>query len=289
MTRITGLLSRQLATSLAWRAADSFVGWLAIAAGLLVLVLGIACRPRPAAGSPTPPITTVQLEPTATTASAGDPFANQRRQMVYRQIAARGIRDPRVLQAMRTVPRHKFIPQDLIDQAYEDHPVPIGYGQTISQPYIVALMTEKLDIEPGDKVLEIGTGSGYQAGVLAELTDQVFSVEIIPQLAARAFTTLQETGYTAVKVLNADGYHGWAEHAPYEAIIVTAAPDHVPHPLIQQLKDGGRLVIPIGPPGGYQTLWQITRHGDKLQTENLGGVRFVPFTGAGVSGAGSEQ
>ncbi|RME43621.1 MAG: protein-L-isoaspartate(D-aspartate) O-methyltransferase [Chloroflexi bacterium] len=209
--------------------------------------------------------------------------------MVARQIAARGVSDPAVLRAMQAVPRHKFVPPELIDQAYADHPLPIGYGQTISQPYIVALMTEKLNIGPGDKVLEIGTGSGYQAAVLAEITDQVYSVEIIPQLAARAAKTLKETGYTTVQTLNADGYYGWEEHAPYDAIVVTAAPDHVPPPLIQQLKDGGRLVIPIGPPGGYQTLWQITKHGDKLETRNLGGVRFVPFTGAGIKEAGGGQ
>ncbi len=209
--------------------------------------------------------------------------------MVARQIAARGVSDPAVLRAMQAVPRHKFVPPELIDQAYADHPLPIGYGQTISQPYIVALMTEKLNIGPGDKVLEVGTGSGYQAAVLAEITDQVYSVEIIPQLAARAAKTLKETGYTTVQTLNADGYYGWEEHAPYDAIVVTAAPDHVPPPLIQQLKDGGRLVIPIGPPGGYQTLWQITKHGDKLETRNLGGVRFVPFTGAGIKEAGGGQ
>lgn len=208
--------------------------------------------------------------------------------MVEQQIAARGVRSASVLRAVQTVPRHKFVPQEMIDQAYADHPVPIGYGQTISQPYIVALMTEKLAVGPGDRVLEIGTGSGYQAAVLAEITDQVYSVEIIPQLAQRAARTLRETGYTAVQTLSADGYYGWEEHAPYDAIIVTAAPDHVPRPLIQQLKDGGRLVIPIGPPGGYQTLWQITRHGDRLETKNLGGVIFVPFTGAGVGGAKSE-
>lgn len=231
---------------------------------------------------------TARVEPTAVATPADDLFARQREQMVSQQIEARGVSDPLVLQAMRSVPRHKFIPPELVEQAYADHPVPIGYGQTISQPYIVALMTEKLNIRPGDKVLEIGTGSGYQAAVLAEITDQVYSVEIIPQLAERASKTLQQTGYTTVKVLNADGYFGWEKYAPYEAIVVTAAPDHVPRPLIQQLKDGGRLVIPIGPPGGYQTLWQITKHGDKLQTQNLGGVRFVPFTGAGVTGGRGE-
>lgn len=258
------------------------------AATLVVLGIGIACSSRRAAGNPTLPAPTASPGLTATTAAAGDPFVAERQQMVERQIAARGITNPLVLDAMRAVPRHKFVPEELTDQAYADHPVPIGYGQTISQPYIVALMTEKLDVEPDNRVLEIGTGSGYQAAVLAEITDEVYSVEIIPQLAARASRTLQETGYTTVDVLNADGYYGWQAHAPYDAIVVTAAPDHVPRPLIQQLKDGGRLVIPIGPPGGYQTLWQITRHGDDVETKNLGGVRFVPFTGAGTSGEGDE-
>lgn len=206
--------------------------------------------------------------------------------MVEEQIRARGINDPAVLRAMLTVPRHRFVPPELRDQAYADHPLPIGFGQTISQPYIVALMTQELDLEPGDKVLEIGTGSGYQAAVLAEITDQVYSVEIIPQLAERAARTLRETGYTQVKTRNADGYYGWEEYAPYDAIIVTAAPDHIPRPLIQQLKDGGRLVIPVGPPGGYQTLWRITKRGDTLETKNLGGVRFVPFTGEGIKSGG---
>ena len=207
---------------------------------------------------------------------------SERLQMVEQQIASRGVRDAAVLHAVQTVPRHRFVPQELSDQAYADHPLPIGYGQTISQPYVVALMTEKLALGPGDKVLEIGTGSGYQAAVLAEITDQVYTVEIIPQLAQQAADVLRDTGYTTVQTLSADGYYGWEEHAPYDAIVVTAAPDHVPRPLIQQLKDGGRLVIPIGPPGSYQTLWQITKHGDKLETRNLGGVLFVPFRGAGV-------
>lgn len=218
----------------------------------------------------------------------GDDFARRRQKMVEQQIEARGITNSQVLAAMRSVPRHQFVPGDQRSQAYADHPLPIGYGQTISQPYIVALMTDKLNIEPGDKVLEIGTGSGYQAAVLAEITDEVYTVEIIPELAERAATTLRETGYTDVRTLQADGYYGWPDHTPYDAIVVTAAPDHVPQPLVQQLKDGGRLVIPVGPPGGYQTLWQVTRRGDEVETENLGGVRFVPFTGAGTSGEPSR-
>jgi protein-L-isoaspartate(D-aspartate) O-methyltransferase len=247
----------------------------------MVALLGVAdgCRTEPLGPAATvTPATTDVPGPSAQPTLA---FAAERERMVEHQIEARGVADPVILEAMLSVPRHLFVPPDVVSQAYADHPLPIGYGQTISQPYIVALMTEKLDLQRGDKVLEIGTGSGYQAAVLAEITDSVYSVEIIPQLAERATETLKAAGYTEVQTLNADGYYGWEEHAPYDAIVVTAAPDHVPHPLIQQLKQGGRLVIPIGPPGGYQTLWQMTRRGDQLETKNLGGVRFVPFTGSG--------
>ena len=205
-----------------------------------------------------------------------DPFVQQRKEMVVSQIAGRDVTAPDVLDAMNTVPRHEFVPQDYLDQAYEDHPLPIGYGQTISQPYIVALMTEKLKVKRGDKVLEIGTGSGYQAAVLAHLGVEVYSVEIISELARAADERLKRLRY-AVQVKPGDGYFGWEEHAPYDAIIVTAAPDHVPQPLVKQLKDGGRLVIPMGPQGSWQTLWQFTRQGDDLQAVNLGGVAFVPL------------
>ena len=194
-------------------------------------------------------------------------------------IRGRGVDDEIVLDAMNRVPRHEFVPSRHISQAYADHPLPIGYGQTISQPYIVALMTELLEIQRGDKILEIGTGSGYQAAILAEITPNVFSVEIISELAQAAVERLQRLGYDTVQVRNADGYSGWQEHAPYDAIIVTAAPDHIPQPLVQQLKDGGRMVIPVGPVGGYQTLWRLTKEGDKVRNENMGGVIFVPLTG----------
>jgi len=206
-----------------------------------------------------------------------DPFASDRLAMVQTQIRARGITATQVMAVMEKVPRHEFVPTDVVNQAYADHPLPIGYGQTISQPYIVALMTQLLELKPGEKVLEIGTGSGYQAAILAELTDQVFTVEIIPELARRAEGTLRRLGYSHVQVKTADGYFGWEEHAPYDAIIVTAAPDHVPQPLIQQLQDGGRLVIPVGPPGSIQTLWQITKQGDQLVSRNVTGVIFVPL------------
>ncbi len=204
-------------------------------------------------------------------------FRDQRLVMVDRQISARGVKDARVLGAMRIVPRHEFVPRDQADQAYGDRALPIGEGQTISQPYIVALMTELLNVQPGDAVLEIGTGSGYQAAVLAVLTDQVYTVEILPKLARRAAETLDRLGYARVQTANADGYFGWAEHAPYDGIIVTAAPDHIPAPLVAQLREGGRMVIPVGPPGSYQTLWRLTKQQGKVVSENITDVAFVPL------------
>jgi protein-L-isoaspartate(D-aspartate) O-methyltransferase len=219
-------------------------------------------------------------EATPTALSPVDPYAGARWYMVETQMLARDITDKDVLAAMDTVPRHEFVPPEFVSQAYEDHPLPIGYGQTISQPYIVALMTQLLKIKQGDRVLEIGTGSGYQAAILAQLTEEVYTVEIVRELAESAEERLKRLGYANIHVKNADGYYGWEEHAPYDAIIVTAAPDHVPQPLVQQLKDGGRLVLPVGPPGGYQTLWQITREGDEVKSRNVTGVLFVPLTGS---------
>ena len=209
-----------------------------------------------------------------------DPYVERRNSMVDRQIVDRLIHDSTVIEAMRTVQRHQFVPEEFVDQAYNDHPLPIGHGQTISQPYIVALMSQELVLGPGAKVLEIGTGSGYQAAVLAEMGAEVYTIEIIEELATAADERLQLLGYD-VTVLHADGYFGWEEHAPFDAIIVTAAPDHLPQPLAGQLTIGGRLVIPIGPIGAVQTLWRF-RLGDdgELTAENLGGVRFVPFTRA---------
>jgi protein-L-isoaspartate(D-aspartate) O-methyltransferase len=214
-----------------------------------------------------------------------DPYAERREQLVQRTIIDRGIVDPAVLSAMRAVPRHLFVPDDLVDRAYDDRPLPIGYGQTISQPYIVALMTELLELTSTDRVLEIGTGSGYQAAVLAEIVDEVYTIEIVPELANAAAQRLQTLGYDNVVAVQGDGYFGWEEHAPYDAIIVTAAPDHLPQPLVGQLKEGGYIVIPIGPVGGVQSLWRFTRAGDEVRAESLGGVSFVPFTGPGVEGA----
>ncbi|HUV28414.1 MAG TPA: protein-L-isoaspartate(D-aspartate) O-methyltransferase [Anaerolineales bacterium] len=206
-------------------------------------------------------------------------FATLRARMVAEQIEPRGINDQAVLIAMHSVPRHKFVPGDMRDLAYADHPLPIGYGQTISQPFIVALMTQSLQPFPGQRVLEIGTGSGYQAAVLGALGVEVYTVEIIPELAKQAALRLDSLGYTNIHTLNADGYFGWEEFAPFDAILVTAAPDHLPQPLVNQLVEGGRLVIPIGPVGFLQTMWLFEKSAGELQATNLGGVTFVPLTG----------
>lgn len=227
--------------------------------------------------APAPTRTTPVAAPTTEVLEGSQ--AEARRRMVEYQIRARGVGDARVLEAMETVPRHEFVPEEYLQSAYSDGPLPIGYGQTISQPHIVAVMTELLELEPGDRVLEIGTGSGYQAAILAELVDEVYTMEIIPELAGSARECLEGLGYENIRFSNADGYFGWEEHAPYDAIIVTAAPDHVPQPLVQQLKEGGRMVIPVGPVGWYQTLWLITKEDGEAQYHNKGGVQFVPLTG----------
>ena len=214
----------------------------------------------------------------AETEPAG-PLAEEREALVERGIIGLGVENEMVIEAMRSVPRHEFVPFEYRDQAYENHPLPIGFGQTISQPYIVALMTEAAEVEPGDKVLEIGTGSGYQAAVLAEIAGHVYTVEIIGALAERAEEDLARLGYNNVTVRHADGYFGWEEEAPFDAIVVTAAPDHIPQPLVQQLKIDGHMIIPVGPVGGVQTLWRVTRISEEeVRTENLGDVRFVPLT-----------
>ncbi len=205
-----------------------------------------------------------------------DNYQSLRNQMVDRQIAARGITDRQVLAAMRKVERHLFIPQELIQYAYGDHPLSIGYGQTISQPYIVAFMTEVLNLEKASKVLEIGTGSGYQAAVLGEICDSVFSVEIVSQLAESSARLLKMLGYSNVLVKTGDGYLGWIEHAPYDAIIVTCAPTHVPEPLTKQLAEGGRMIIPVGQ-RGVQELVLLTKKKGKLVKHSVLPVRFVPM------------
>ena len=206
-----------------------------------------------------------------------DRAAVLRSAMVQHQIEARGVRDAKTLAAMRHVPRHLFVPKATLSVAYGDHPVPIGNNQTISQPYIVAFMTEALELQGGEKVLEIGTGSGYQAAVIAEIARRVYTIEIVEPLGRRARTVLDQCGYRNIEFLIGDGYRGWPEHAPFDAIIVTAAPDHIPQPLIEQLKPGGRLVIPVGE--FAQQLLKITKRDDELRYESLLPVRFVPMTG----------
>jgi protein-L-isoaspartate(D-aspartate) O-methyltransferase len=199
-------------------------------------------------------------------------------QMVQRQLRGRGIVDQRVLAAMVKVPREEFVPPNLRGASYEDRPLPIGYGQTISQPYIVAVMTEQLRPKPSDRVLEIGTGSGYQAAILAELVADVYTIEIIEPLAKIAEATLQRLGHKNVHVKAGDGYQGWPEHAPFDAIIVTCAPDHVPQPLSTQLKEGGRMIIPVGG-FGNQELYLLEKKNGELQRRAVLPVRFVPMTG----------
>ncbi len=209
-----------------------------------------------------------------------DLFQSQRRKMVEEQIEKRGVTDKKTLEAMLSVPRDKFVPKLFFGLAYSDQPVPIGEGQTISQPYIVGLMTEKLELKPGDKVLEVGTGSGYQAAILSKICNEVYTVEIIPSLGQSAQQRLKELKYDNVTVKIGDGYYGWQEHAPFDAIIVTAAASVVPPPLIEQLKPGGRMVIPIGGVFSVQRLMFIKKNQDgTLESENLIPVRFVPLTG----------
>ncbi len=203
-------------------------------------------------------------------------FDSLRQLMVERQIRARGIKNAAVLDAISKVPRHRFVDPSLAHLAYDDYPLPIGYDQTISQPYIVAYMTEAAEISPTDKVLEVGTGSGYQAAVLGEIAKEVYTIEIIPELAARASQTLKELGYTNVHVKAGDGYQGWKEHAPYDAILVTAAPDHIPEPLVNQLALDGKMVIPVG--SWYQELVVLKKTQEGIQEEKTIPVRFVPLT-----------
>lgn len=205
-------------------------------------------------------------------------LAAQRHRMVDTQIAARGITDPATLEAMRNVPRHEFLPMRLRHEAYMDYPLPIGHGQTISQPYIVAFMTEAIRPKPGQKILEIGAGSGYQAAILAEMGAEVYTVEIVEPLAEMARQTLDRLGYDNAHVLHADGFRGWPEHAPFDSIIVTCAPDKIPPPLVEQLRDGGQMIIPVG--GGMsQELVLLQKKGDTVEQQSVLPVRFVPMTG----------
>lgn len=206
-------------------------------------------------------------------------FKAPREKMVSSQIRRRGISDKKVLTAMTEVPRHRFVPENLVSQAYADHPLPIGQGQTISQPYIVALMTESLGLKGYEQTLEIGTGSGYQAAILANITKEVYTIEIKEQLYKTASQTLRSMGYTDVKTRHGDGYFGWPDSAPFDCIMITAAIDHIPPPLLKQLKDGGRLILPLGNPFSYQNLSLVTKHGADYTVRQITGVLFVPMTG----------
>jgi len=208
-----------------------------------------------------------------------DPFAGERKRMVQEDLAGRDITDKKVLDAMGKVKRHLFVDKDLWDQAYKDHPLPIGEGQTISQPYVVALMTQALTITPGQKVLEIGTGAGYQAAVLAELTDNVYTIEILPGLAQKAAQRLQALGYVSVKVKCGDGYAGWEEYAPFDAIIITCAATHIPPLLLKQLKIGGKLIMPLGSTFFTQDLTLVIKKEIGNEVTSITGVVFVPMTG----------
>ncbi len=293
-----GAYSAQLRGATAWRSVA--VVWALVIAALLLLSLMLGgSEPEPPVPAAEPAVTTAAPTPSSEskpdTEGAASPSSwprprfeelqRQRDRMVTSQITSGGyfresVTDAAVLAAMRNVPRHKFVPAQQVRRAYDDTPLAIGYGQTISQPYIVALMTELLAVRAGERVLEIGTGSGYQAAVLAELTPHVYSIEIVEPLAKEATRRLTELGYTTVQTRMGDGYDGWPEHAPFDAIIVTCAAGHVPPPLWEQLKPGGRMVIPVG--GVYETqrLLVLTKEADGgRKSRNVLPVRFVPMTG----------
>ena len=215
----------------------------------------------------------------STSAEEPSDIRQARDDMVRVQIENRGIKDPRVLSAMREVPRHLFVPQNLRSKAYTDRPLPIGDGQTISQPYIVALMTEVLSLNASSRVLEIGTGSGYQAAVLAAVAGDVYTIEIKAMLYTQADRNLRALRLDKVKNRLGDGYYGWAEQSPFDAIMITAAVDHIPPPLLRQHKDGGRLVLPLGNPFSYQNLVLVTKHAEDYTVKQITGVLFVPLTG----------
>jgi protein-L-isoaspartate(D-aspartate) O-methyltransferase len=205
--------------------------------------------------------------------------SDERDAMVRVQLMGRDITDPRVLAAMRAVPRHEFVPEPIRDGAYSDAALPIGHGVTISQPYIVALMTQLAEVEPGDRVLDVGSGSGYQAAVLAQMGARVWGIEIIAPLADESAQRLQRLGYTDVEIRAGDGYPGWPEHGPFDAIILAAAAPEIPAPLLQQLKTGGRLVLPVGPAGSVQTLTVVARTPSGFEVRDVTAVAFVPMTG----------
>jgi len=206
-----------------------------------------------------------------------DPYLEDRLQMVEEQLKTRGIDDPRVLSAMSTVPRHLFVNKTLKKLAYHDGPLPIGHGQTISQPFIVAYMSQVIGLQPGQRVLEIGTGSGYQAAILAELTDKVYTIEIVKPLAKKVDNLFEKLGYHLIQRRQGDGYYGLPEVAPFDAIVVTAAAEYIPPPLLKQLKDGGRMIIPVGSPFRVQHLLLVTKENGTVRTRKMMAVRFVPF------------
>ncbi|MDP2157682.1 MAG: protein-L-isoaspartate(D-aspartate) O-methyltransferase [Nitrospirota bacterium] len=215
----------------------------------------------------------------ATVAPATEEYTLKRLKMIETDIRVRGVKDKKVLDAMSRIPRHLFVDEHLKGKAYNDHPLPIDEGQTISQPYVVALMTEALKLKLTDRVLEIGAGSGYQASVLGEIVSEVYTIEIRKKLAEKSGKLLRKLGYRNIMVKHADGYYGWEEHAPFDAIIVTAAANHIPPPLIKQLKEGGRLIIPLGSTVYFQMLTLAVKKKGELEVEQLGGVAFVPMTG----------
>jgi protein-L-isoaspartate(D-aspartate) O-methyltransferase len=218
--------------------------------------------------------------PLGTGASADcdqEKYSSQRKKMVARQIVARGVRNPAVIEAMKTVPRHCFVPEDQRHRAYRDGPLPIGHGQTISQPYVVAIMSEMLKVKPGQRVLEVGTGSGYQAAVLAAMGIEVFTIEIVAPLGEKATQTLKDLGYDTVHTRIGDGYEGWPRQAPFDGIIVTAAPSRIPQPLKEQLAENGRMVIPVGPAHGIQQLCLLRKINGEMEQETIFDVRFVPM------------
>ena len=206
-----------------------------------------------------------------------DKYSQMRKKMVDNQIVSRGIRNPSTIKAMQKVPRHLFVPLQYQDRAYDDSPLPIGYDQTISQPFIVAYMTELARPAKWKKVLEIGTGSGYQAAVLAEIVDTVYTIEIIPELAREAYSRLARLGYANVVARQGDGYLGWKEHAPFDIIMVTAADDHIPQPLLDQLAENGRLIMPVGSPSSAQQIVLAVKRNGKIERSKLAMVRFVPL------------
>jgi protein-L-isoaspartate(D-aspartate) O-methyltransferase len=217
---------------------------------------------------------------TGSPARAGEEdYGEQRRIMVEKDLKARGIKDPKVLGAMGKIPRQLFVEESLRNQAHADHPLPIGEGQTISQPYVVALMTEAVQLKPGDRVLEIGTGSGYQAAVLSEIVKEVYTIEIRKGLAETAAKRLAELGYRNAKVKYGDGYFGWEEYAPFDAIIITASANHIPPPLLKQMNEGGRLILPLGSTLFHQTLTLVTKKKGELKMEQREPVMFVPLIG----------